>query len=117
VLTIACTLRRQVDAGISAAPEFAIHGQDISERDNSVLALSLQRAVEPLGDLYDRHMIDTREYLRMAYSFAGEVYDEEKDQPEGLRRPLSNRSKKPSPSSPQPKTDPETGETISEEEG
>ena len=90
VLTIACRIRRTYDSSVQAAPEFAIHGADISERDNSVLALAMQRAYEPLSDMYDRKMIDTKELMRLTYNFAGQVYDEEQQQPDGLRKPLSN---------------------------
>jgi len=111
VLSIACSIRRQVDRNIPADIEFSIHGADISERDNSILSLSANRIIDPLSELYDRKMIDTREFMRLFYSFMGEVYDETNDQPEGLRRPLSNRPK-PTPHFPNIKVDENTGEVI-----
>ncbi len=91
VVEIACAVRRQVDGGILPAPQIDVHGQDISERDNTYLSLSFQRAVEACGELYDRKMIDTPEMLRTVYGYGGLVYDESERRAEGLRRPLGKR--------------------------
>jgi hypothetical protein len=90
VLLISCNIYSKVK-NLMTDFEIDIHGQEISERDNATLALAFARAVPQVAEMYDRHMIDTAEFLRLAYSFAGEVYDEEPTK-EGLRRPLSAKS-------------------------
>jgi hypothetical protein len=53
-------------------------------------------------------MIDTKEFLCTIYPYGGLGDDETENQPEGLRRPLSNRPRQTSGTS--AKTDHETGE-------
>lgn len=94
VLKTACKVRKISQANILAEPEFEIHGQDISERDNANLALAVNRAYGVFAELYDRKMITKEEFMRMTYEFAGEVFDESKLLPnEGLRKPLSEKNK------------------------
>ena len=117
VASIACRIRRTYDPGILPNPEFVIHGQDITEKDNAALSLAFSRSIQAACELYDRKMIDTREFLRLTYQFAGQVYDEQTDQPEGLHRPLNVNKTRPVTSSPSLKTppipiDPETGEAL-----
>jgi hypothetical protein len=116
VLTCALTIASLSNPRLNPAAKLEIHGQDISERDNASLALALSRVEEPLADLYDRKMIDTREFLRLVHSYGGQTYDETKDQPEGLRRPVSDRNRNKPPTPPPLKTDPETGNLIEQGE-
>lgn len=120
VLTIACAIRRTYDSDILARPEFEVHGQDISERDNPALALAFSRAVEATAELYDRKMIDTKEFLRLVYGFGGQVFDETQQVKEGMRRSLSNKSNnrqtRNTPSTPPPsQPDPESGDEPADE--
>ena len=113
VVEIACAVRRQVDPQILTHPEVVIHGQDISERDNPALAMAFQRAVQATGELYDRRLINSKEFLRTSYQFGGLVFDETQEVPEGFRRPLSNKVNKPSIPQPQPnQMDPKSGDVI-----
>lgn len=117
VAGIACRVRRTFDPGLLPEPQFVIHGQDITEKDNTALSLAFSRSVQAAGELYDRKMIDTREFLRLAYQSAGQVYDGQSDQPEGLHRPLNANKSRAVPGNPSIKTppiqiDPETGEVL-----
>lgn len=116
VVEIACSIRRLYDENILTHPEVDVHGQDISERDNPNLSLSFQRAIQAAGELYDRKMIDTKEMLRLSWQFGGMQFDESEERAEGLRRPLSQKSKTPTTPTPSPKTDSETGDVIEQPE-
>ncbi len=48
-------------------------GPDITERDNSTLALAVSRVYPAMSELFDREGIDEKELLRMVYRMAGEV--------------------------------------------
>lgn len=55
--------------------EVEVTAPDISARDNAALALAVGQVVAAFGDLYDRGLIEAREFLRMCYQFAGELVD------------------------------------------
>ena len=48
-------------------------GADITERDNSNLALAVSRVYPAMSELFDREGIDETELLRMVYRMAGEA--------------------------------------------
>ena len=55
--------------------DIEITAPDISARDNAALALAANQIVAGFGSMFDRGLIDEREYLRMVYQFAGELID------------------------------------------
>lgn len=119
VLGIAIKIRSLFDGSINSEPEIEVYGQDITERDNATLSLAFGRLVEGAGELFDRKMIDTKEYLRLVYQFSGQPFDEDQEVKEGLHRPLNTNKTKPNQGNPAisptpPKTDPETGDVIEE---
>jgi hypothetical protein len=71
----------------TSAPIYA-SGPDISERDNSNLAMAVSRIYPALSDLFDRKGIDEDELLRLIYRMAGEVRDQNNTAPTMLRKPL-----------------------------
>ena len=74
------------------SPDFTVHGDDITEKDNATVALAVARAVPALGELYDRKHTKKEEYIRFDYSFAGMTPPE--DIGEGLRKPLTQPKEK-----------------------
>lgn len=64
-------------------------GPDISERDNTTLALAVARIYPALSDLFDRQGIDEDELLRLVYRMAGEVRDQGETAPIMLRKPIA----------------------------
>jgi hypothetical protein len=53
----------------------AVHGADISARDNVALADSGGKIGPLFEGLYQAGLIDAREYLRVVYRFVGEEVD------------------------------------------
>lgn len=101
VILTACRMAGRIRTGISNQPAVEIHGQDISERDNSNLALAVNRAYWVFAELYDRKLIDKEEFMRMTYEFAGEVFDESNLLPnDGLRKSLNPKKDNPLSSTP-----------------
>jgi hypothetical protein len=62
-------------------------GPDITERDNSTLALAVSRVYPAMSELFDRQGIDEQELLRMVYRMAGESQPP-KNAPSMQRKPL-----------------------------
>jgi hypothetical protein len=85
---IAVTVRKKYDRRVNPEAPINVSGADITERDNSTLALALSRVYPALADMFDRHMIETEEVLRLAYRMAGEVYEPATGKVKGVRRPL-----------------------------
>ncbi len=54
-------------------PIVNVRAADISERDNAALALASTQVVASFGQLWAGGLIETDEYLRVVYRFAGEV--------------------------------------------
>ena len=52
-----------------------MRGADISARDNGALAEAAQSIVNAFLPLLERGLVDDAELLRLAYRFAGEVYE------------------------------------------
>ncbi len=61
-------------------------GPDITERDNSVLALAVSRIYPAFSELFDRGGIDEKEFIRVVYRMAGE--SQPPDAPAMKRKPL-----------------------------
>jgi hypothetical protein len=109
---IAVKVRKEVDRRVKPEAEITIAAGDITERDNSNLALAASRVEPVLADLYDREMIDENQVLTTTYAMMGEVYDASKNnmKGKGKRRPLkATQGSQPSadiPKEPDPKTNP-----------
>ncbi len=115
VILTACRMAGRIRSGISNQPAIEIHGQDISERDNSNLALAVNRAYGVFAELYDRKLIDKEEFMRMVYEFAGEMFDESNLLPnEGLRKSLNPKNSKTASHLPPKPTTPPTQPPIQE---
>ena len=74
------TKKRLQAAGI------AVRADDVTERDNSTLALAAARIEPVLADLFDRELIDEPTYLLLFYEMLGKDYDTDGPQPKGVRR-------------------------------
>jgi len=83
-----------------------LEGPDITERDNATLALALGRSYPHLADMFDRDAIEPKEFMRLAYKFFAEVWDESKT-PKIKKKPLVKPEASPSPAIEDPKTDPD----------
>jgi hypothetical protein len=110
VLRTALTVRRRFDSKLPPAPDIVLIAGDITERDNSLLSLAAARIEPALGDLFDRHLIESDEYVRLFYRMIGEFLDDDKIPEEGLRRPLDK------PSGNRPSTEPDDPEDLPEGE-
>ena len=96
IARLAAAHRKQFDRRINLAAKIEAVGPDITERDNSTLALAVSRVYPAFSELFDREGIDEKELLRVVYRMAGEVHPPE-EVPAMKRRPL-----KPVTSSQQP---------------
>ena len=84
---IAVAHRKRFDHRVNTACTIQAVGPDITERDNSSLALAVSRIYPAYSELFDRGGIDEAELLRVVYRMAGEV--QPTDMPKTmLRRPL-----------------------------
>ena len=84
---LAVTIRKPYDRRVNPASQIQAIGPDITERDNSSLALAVSRIYPAMADLFDREGIDEHELLRVVYRMAGEVLSAETT-PTMKRRPL-----------------------------
>jgi hypothetical protein len=57
----------------SAADDLLINVPDITERDNSVLALGVQRFVTAFAPIYNAKLVDENEFIRLVYRFLAET--------------------------------------------
>ncbi len=103
---IALAVRKHIRRGVNTGAEIVIARPDITERDNSLLALAVNRIWPPLADLFDRHMINEGEFMRLIYRMAGES---EPPSPlgegrggVGIRRPIESPAENKSVSKDQP---------------
>ena len=94
------------DHRVNTVSEIKAVGPDITERDNSSLALAVSRVYPAFAEIFDREGIDETELLRVVYRMAGEIQPTV-DVPKMKRRPL-----KPVTTSQQP-----TGKPVSPESG
>jgi len=93
---LAVQFRKSYDRRVNPSSKIKSVGPDITERDNSSLALAVSRIYPAMSELFDREGIDEHELLRVVYRMAGEVQPD-KEIPTMKRRPLK-------PLSPQPTT-------------
>ncbi len=82
----AVEVRRKYDRGVDPQAEITASGPDITERDNSLLALAVNRIYPAAADLYDRRLLDEKELLRLVYRMAAEGFDPRDAPGAGLRR-------------------------------
>ncbi len=102
---IAVTIRKKHDRRVNPDAEIVVSGADITERDNSLLALAFSRIYSALADMFDRELIEADEVLRLAYRMAAEVY-EPTGKVTGKRRPLKPADAPQAPTAPQPEETP-----------
>lgn len=89
IAAIAVKVRKEVDRRVNPDAEIEIGAPDITERDNSNLALAAARMEQTAADLFDRGLIDEDEFLRLTYRMGGEVYEPKTSMKgKGTRRPL-----------------------------
>lgn len=89
ILTVAVQRKAEKDSNIKRDAKIEIKSADATERDNAGLALATSQIVSAIGDLYDRKLLEEREYLRLVYRFAGEVLPANQAIPKGIRKPLN----------------------------
>jgi hypothetical protein len=86
---LAVTIRKQSDRRVQPSSQIQAIGPDITERDNSSLALAVSRIYPAMSELFDREGIDEHELLRVVYRMAGEI------QPAGSIPAMKRRPLKP----------------------
>jgi hypothetical protein len=100
---IALEIRSRFDKKINLDSVVTVQGADITERDNSLLALALNRVSPTIFELFDREAIDSKEMLRVLYRFIAEVFTGKGDK--AKRRPLTKpgdaSSVEPAPTEPE----------------
>jgi hypothetical protein len=87
IATIAVAHRKIFDRRVNPLSRIEAVGPDITERDNSSLALAVSRIYPAISEIFDREGIDEKELLRLVYRMAGEVHPPE-TVPAMKRRPL-----------------------------
>jgi hypothetical protein len=75
LLGVVLQRRALVDGRVDPRVAIAVHGADISARDNVALADSGGKIGPLFEGLYQAGLIDAREYLRVVYRFVGEEVD------------------------------------------
>ena len=75
LLSVVLQRRALVDGRVDPKATVAVHGADISARDNVALAQSGELIGGLFENLYQAGLIDAREYLRVVYRFVGEEAD------------------------------------------
>jgi hypothetical protein len=75
LLGVVLQRRALVDGRVDPKAAIAVHGADISARDNLALAQSGEKVGPLFEGLYKAGLIDAREYLRVVYRFVGEEAD------------------------------------------
>jgi hypothetical protein len=76
VCLAAMQVRRRFTRGFPAGLEFEITCPDVTEHDNSLLAIGAQRIVNAFAPLYNARLVSGAEVLRMVYRFIGEAAPE-----------------------------------------
>lgn len=110
---IAVTVRKRYDKRVNPNAAIKINAPDITEKDNSSLALAVNRTYPAAVDMYDRRLIDENELLRVMYRMMGETF-QQNEEIHGKRRPLAPITPtKPEPSIP---TEPDPGEPGEDED-
>ena len=112
----ALEIRRRVDRRVKPDAEINITGPDITERDNSSLALAVNRIYPSIVDLFDRGVIDSDELARLTYRMAAETIDPE-DLGQGRRKPITPApASGEKPAANNPKAEPDPGEDKAEDQ-
>ncbi len=70
---LAVQLHKPGNRRLITSSEIKAIGPDITERDNSSLALAVSRIYPAMAELFDREGIDEHELLRIVYRMAGET--------------------------------------------
>jgi hypothetical protein len=73
VLNTVLFIRHQYVPNTPAAADIHITVPDITERDNSILALALQRFVTGFAPIYNAKLVDENEFIRLVYRFIAEM--------------------------------------------
>jgi hypothetical protein len=73
VLTVALAIYRENGGRVPVDPAFDVTVPDITERDNTSLAIAVQRIVNAFAPLYNARLIDSKELIRLVYRFLSEV--------------------------------------------
>jgi hypothetical protein len=89
IATLAVSHRKPYDRRMNPEAKIKAVGPDITERDNSTLALAVSRVYPAMSELFDREGIDETELLRIVYRMAGEA------QPPKLHTAMKRRPLKP----------------------
>lgn len=105
---IALQIRARADSRIDLNAKLEVEGADITEKDNAVLALALNRISPTLFELFDREAIDAKEMLRIMYRFIAEVFTGSGDK--AKRKPLIAPNVPGTAPTNQPATEPDPGE-------
>jgi hypothetical protein len=88
IAAIAVSHRKLFDRRVNPASKIEAIGPDITERDNSTLALAVSRVYPAFSEIFDREGIDEKELLRVVYRMAGETVGADLGVRPMLRRPL-----------------------------
>ena len=70
---LAVAHRKAFDRRVNPLSKIEAIGPDITERDNSTLALAVSRVYPAFSELFDRGGVDEHELLRVIYRMAGEA--------------------------------------------
>jgi len=98
----AVEVRKRYDRRVDPGAAIRVQGPDITERDNSLLALAVNRIYPALADLFDRGLLDGDGLLRLVYRMAAETFDAAPAR-EGVRRaPSGVRAEPESPEESEP---------------
>lgn len=89
--TVAADKRRAMGKRLVNA-KIDIRADDVTERDNSTLALAAARIEPVLADLFDRRLIDEPTYLLLFYEMLGKDYDTSGEQPTGIHAAIKRVS-------------------------
>jgi hypothetical protein len=73
IAAIAVAHRKRFDRHVNPGSMIEAIGPDITQRDNSTLALAVSRVYPAFSELFDREGIDEKELLRIEYRMAREV--------------------------------------------
>ncbi len=96
IARIAVSCRRQFEITqdghrrVNPSARIEAIGPDITERDNSALALAVSRIYPAFSEIFDRGGIDEKEFLRMVYRMAGETGGVGLDDHPMQKRPISS---------------------------
>ena len=73
VLQTVLAVRHRYVSNIPAVVDLHVTAPDITERDNSILALAVQRFVTAFAPIYNARLVDENEFIRLVYRFLAET--------------------------------------------